>query len=832
MKVLVSSKLAALGTAALLLGTAAGASPTATAKRPLSGPNKRSAKAQGMRLSEMKVEVPGPAFEGLWHEFASRAAGAEQPLFTRFSAMTGAPRVIYGDLGEAPPAAKVGDRAMLFLQAHAHVLGIDTTKLEATRSVEHGKANHYYFNQKFEGLPVFYGRVSVHIDGEGRVRGVTNTFAPVTPKSLEPGVTAEAAFDAAVAAVGIKDRSALIAELPVDKTVGIWPTAGGGALAYRIAFSTREPAGYFEVIVDAQSGDILEEPRNLMSTIDGTGKVFTPSPVVTEANDLLRDNGDGVGCATCPPEASYRDVVLPNLNGSGRLIGTYSQIHESHATPAQFADNNFSNLRRNQNEFNQEQVYWAIDKAATTFQSLGHGDVMNYSIKFYAHNSPTWGNQDNSSFSGDNNLGPGTGLLQFGTGGVDDAEDSEIVWHEYGHATLWNQVPGMNQNVTREGIGEGFGDYLAGTMSKRVPGDPSYHVTVGEWDAVSYNPNGSPHPNLRPLNNPTFWENRGAEVHDAGEVWSHPLFDYDNQVGPDLALKTILESHFLYDLNPSQVEGANALLTADAMINGGGTTPHILNAFRERHTLAGTVVPVVHTIGVVPAGSAAFFLRNSLTPGPGNVAVSYGSGADTPIVGDWDGNGTDTLGRFRQSTGTFFLKNTNAPGAADLLFRFGPVGTNWLPVVGDWDGNGTETIGLYDPASSTFFLKNTNTPGPADLAFRFGPVGGGFLPIAGDWDGVGGTGIGIYNPANGAYFLKNVPGSGAADLAFLYGTGGGIPVAGDWDGNGTDTVGFYAAIGGQFYLTNVNATGPAHYIITYGPLFGTPVIGDWNGGLH
>ena len=34
---------------------------------------------------------------------------------------------------------------------------------------------------------------------------------------------------------------------------------------------------------------------------------------------------------------------------------------------------------------------------------------------------------DNSSYS------PGTGRLQFGEGGVDDAEDSDVVHHELGH---------------------------------------------------------------------------------------------------------------------------------------------------------------------------------------------------------------------------------------------------------------------------------------------------------------------------------------------------------------------------------------------------------------
>ena len=31
----------------------------------------------------------------------------------------------------------------------------------------------------------------------------------------------------------------------------------------------------------------------------------------------------------------------------------------------------------------------------------------------------------------------------FGKGGVDDAEDAEVIWHEYGHAIQDAQVPGF-----------------------------------------------------------------------------------------------------------------------------------------------------------------------------------------------------------------------------------------------------------------------------------------------------------------------------------------------------------------------------------------------------
>ena len=80
-------------------------------------------------------------------------------------------------------------------------------------------------------------------------------------------------------------------------------------------------------------------------------------------------------------------------------------------------------------------------------------------------------------------LQPGDKALRFGTGGVDDAEDAEIILHEYGHAIQDNQVPGF-EPATNAAPWEGFGDYLAGSFFANVkrldcsrasaPGTPAY----------------------------------------------------------------------------------------------------------------------------------------------------------------------------------------------------------------------------------------------------------------------------------------------------------------------------------------------------------------------
>jgi len=54
------------------------------------------------------------------------------------------------------------------------------------------------------------------------------------------------------------------------------------------------------------------------------------------------------------------------------------------------------------------------------------------------------------------------------------------------------------------------------------------------------------------------------------------------------------------------------------------------------------------------------------------------------------------------------------------------------PAMGDWDNDGLDTIGIY--RLGTFYLRNENTNGFAELVFGLGNPGD--MPIAGNWDGI------------------------------------------------------------------------------------------------
>jgi hypothetical protein len=201
---------------------------------------------------------------------------------------------------------------------------------------------------------------------------------------------------------------------------------------------------------------------------------------------------------------------------------------------------------------------------------------------------------------------------------------------------------------------------------------------------------------------------------------------------------------------------------------------------------------------------ATWYLRSSMTSGVATSTFRYGRSGDIPVMGDWDGDGHDTVGVVRFTPGpggvasyTWYLRNSNSGGSATVTpFVFGQVrfvavdqlGT--IPIVGDWNGDGIDTVGvvLYDfslSGSMTWHLRNSNTSGPADMVVTYSH--GRDVPITGDWDGDGDDTIGVVR--GDTWLLRNAIAGGAADISFVYGSASylELPVPGDWDGNGTYT---------------------------------------------
>jgi zinc metalloprotease ZmpB len=263
----------------------------------------------------------------------------------------------------------------------------------------------------------------------------------------------------------------------------------------------------------------------------GAGTVFLPNPVADLGDQTLTDQKDADYAALVP---AYHDVVLTNLDGTGFLVGDWAQVVSETGDPAYSPSNEFR-YRRDDDRFEQVMAYYWITEAQKYIQSLGFGSSRRpVNMESQRVRINQWG-LDNSFATTQKDE------LRVGKGGVDDAEDAEVILHEYGHAIHFSQ--GFVFGSAEAGaISEGFGDYWAVTVSTVVSPtrDPA---CVADWDSVSYT-SSVPHCLRRVDRNLFYPADLNGQVHHDGQIWSRALWDIRQAVGNVRADTLILEAQF------------------------------------------------------------------------------------------------------------------------------------------------------------------------------------------------------------------------------------------------------------------------------------------------
>ncbi|HSJ70797.1 MAG TPA: hypothetical protein VLA29_04015 [Acidimicrobiia bacterium] len=195
----------------------------------------------------------------------------------------------------------------------------------------------------------------------------------------------------------------------------------------------------------------------------------------------------------------------------------------------------------------------------------------------------------------------------------------------------------------------------------------------------------------------------------------------------------------------------------------------------------------------------------------------YGNPGDTPFMGDWDCDGIDTPGLYRQSDGYVYLRNANTQGNADVEFFFG--NPNDVPLPGDFNGDGCDTVSLYRPSEQRFYIvnelgENDGGLGAAEYSFLFGNPGD--QPVLGDWDGDKVDEVGLHRASTGFFYYRNTLTTGTADGEFYFGNPGDRFVAGDWGyPDGRDTPAVFRPDNTTFYFRHAMTKGVADSQFTW-----------------
>ncbi len=426
------------------------------------------------------------------------------------------------------------------------------------------------FRQEVGGVPVV-GAGSVVIDP---VAGPPELLFDNSRGALDAPGSASVSRGSAIAAALAQVAGERIEGRPGARQV----IAGGdgGTLAWEVSVLTGRPADYL-IRVDATSGEVISK-INQIRRATAQAQLFVPNAVVANngyggLNDNKDENSDKLTNLRQP-------VTLENItDGQTCLKGAWARVKQSPEEKRVCSDAlDWSKVKRANNRFEALMAYFHIDETQQYIQSLGLAPI-NAESQNVAVNSF---NDDNSFYS------PGQDKIETGTGGVDDAEDADVVVHEYGHAIQHAQnhpaFAGSTGFDDAGAQGEGFGDYISQVYSTETVGfDNEWSHCVMEWDATSYDSDtpSSPGICLRRTDNPNTYseqvvECHGTEIHCIGEVWASALSDLRVALGDDGSSRSImdrvvLDSHELLPSDPSFDQASTALLEADEDLHPAGT---------------------------------------------------------------------------------------------------------------------------------------------------------------------------------------------------------------------------------------------------------------------
>lgn len=208
-------------------------------------------------------------------------------------------------------------------------------------------------------------------------------------------------------------------------------------------------------------------------------KVFAPNPINSSGqlyNYPFKDNQDQHADYF---NKEYRSTQLPlyyntinkNYQPSGKFI--LKEISPPYLLPTNWLVLNDS-LNRSHPAFEDANALFHLNLCDSFVSALGYG-LLSDTLYIDTH---ALNGADQSIFKGIEC----PASIEFGTGGVDDAEDGEVIAHEYAHSLSARATHAAPAGAERNCIEEGWADYFAKRYSRTFTNNvPNNHIF--SWDA-------------------------------------------------------------------------------------------------------------------------------------------------------------------------------------------------------------------------------------------------------------------------------------------------------------------------------------------------------------
>ena len=351
----------------------------------------------------------------------------------------------------------------------------------------------------------------------------------------------------------------------------------GGRLVWRVVIPSARPLGDFEVLVDAVSGRVVRtrEPAPVLratATRSSTTPTRWPS---TRLPRRLRSDHQDRNTRAADLAAPVRSRCTTSGAASDCLRGqwVHAKLGGTSARGLQAGASRWNGVKRSEDRFEALMAYFHVDRAQRYIQGLGFGAGTANGIDDRRQVVVADAFRDDNSF-----YSPATRTIKYGSGGVDDAEDADVILHEYGHAIQDDQVPRVRARQPggsdRRGLRRLLGgrDVLPVTGLRRNADD----VCIFDWDGVgwgSFVPAFGRKCGRRADSDDTLPQAQascGIDIHCVGEVWSSALWDLRDGIGGrDLRQDRALLPVHVHGQRALRRRGRRRWSTADQASTGG-----------------------------------------------------------------------------------------------------------------------------------------------------------------------------------------------------------------------------------------------------------------------
>ncbi|MBT8401657.1 MAG: M36 family metallopeptidase, partial [Rhodothermia bacterium] len=494
---------------------------------------------------------------------------------------------------------------------------LELVSVRSTRS-----SHHVLFQQHVAGLPVYRRFLKVNLDADLQPTMSVNGVVPSLESQDIPRATVSSSLAMDVVRGLVVKGDVRMSEpdlmlYPADSPFPVWRI---------VAWPTAMP-GEWEVLVDATTTKVIQildrashriqlKPDadlsdqmvpapvsyEVVARVDGSGLAFDPDPLTSSGSPYSPPYTDSGDAPTPELEAERILVDLPGISldneGLYRLDGPYVRIvgggSISFEPPGETSPDGFT-YSRSEPGFEAVGAYYHLDKSQRYVQSLGFTDLQNAPIRV----NPRASAVDNSFYT------PGQNFLEFGTGGVDDAEDAGVMWHEYAHALLEAGSPGLSVDGEGQAFHEGWSDYWAGSYmrflaesetGKRTDWENVFRWDSGDgqiWPGRSLTRSGV-YPDNTTCEDPNDANGDGCVIHSDGLLWATTLMEIYTDVGKAVMDRLALQSHAYLAPPFTFVDAAEAIVQADRDLYGGTHTSAIIQRLSDRGYLdASSFGPIV-----------------------------------------------------------------------------------------------------------------------------------------------------------------------------------------------------------------------------------------------